>query len=113
MAGALTAIGVAMVVSWISNSELTIKEPAAGRIVITLGGIQDMSHQLVGRVESYRAVLAIGVAAGGAPIVFGMMRLGGLGDFISVCRCPWNHVGHWRDRSQQAAPHIPWCGARG
>lgn len=82
MAGVLTAIGGAMVAPWISNSELTIKGPAAGLIVITLGAIQDMSHQLGGREEGYRAVLAIGVAAGFAQIVFGMMRLGGLGDFF-------------------------------
>jgi MFS superfamily sulfate permease-like transporter len=82
MAGVLTAIGGAMVCPWISNSELTIKGPAAGLIVITLGAIQDMSHQMGGREEGYRAVLAIGVAAGGVQILFGMMRLGGLSDFF-------------------------------
>ncbi|MFM8326943.1 MAG: SulP family inorganic anion transporter, partial [Pirellulaceae bacterium] len=76
MAGVLTAIGGALVAPWISNSELTIKGPAAGLIVITLGAIQDMSHQLGGREEGYRAVLAIGVAAGAVQILFGMLKLG-------------------------------------
>ena len=82
MAGVLTAICGAMVSPWISNSELTIKGPAAGLIVITLGAIQDMSQQMGGKSEGYKAVLAIGVAAGVLQIVFGMMRLGGLGDFF-------------------------------
>ncbi|MFM8174850.1 MAG: SulP family inorganic anion transporter [Pirellulaceae bacterium] len=82
MAGVLTAIGGALVAPWISNSELTIKGPAAGLIVITLGAIQDMSHQLGGREEGYRAVLAIGVAAGAVQILFGMLKLGGVSDFF-------------------------------
>jgi MFS superfamily sulfate permease-like transporter len=82
MAGALTAICGAMVAPWISNSELTIKGPAAGLIVITLGAIQDMNHQMGGREDGYRAVLAIGVAAGVLQILLAVMRLGGMGDFF-------------------------------
>jgi len=81
VAGVLTAIVGACITPFISNSELTIKGPAAGLIVITLGAIQEMK-QIFGEEGGYAAVLAIGVVAGGIQIAFGLLRSGVIGEFF-------------------------------
>lgn len=84
MAGILTAIVGGMFSGLISNSQLTIKGPAAGLIVIALGAITEMGT-LFGeenKAQAYQAVLAIGVAAGICQIVFALLRSGVLGEFF-------------------------------
>jgi MFS superfamily sulfate permease-like transporter len=82
IAGIFTAIIGAIVATFISNSELTIKGPAAGLIVIALGCINDFGGP--GNTDAYRAALAVGVAAAVLQILFGMFRAGILGEFFPI-----------------------------
>jgi MFS superfamily sulfate permease-like transporter len=88
LAGIFTAIIGALVAPLISNSELTIKGPAAGMIVIVLGCIEAFGGDgmVGGWTEAdqlaYRATLAVGVAAAVLQIFFGVFRAGIVGDFF-------------------------------
>ena len=86
IAGVLTAIVGAFVATFISNSELTIKGPAAGLIVIAVGCITEMKSLAEGSPDpafaAYRMALAVGVVAGLLQIGFGIFRLGILGEFF-------------------------------
>ncbi|MEO2026783.1 MAG: SulP family inorganic anion transporter [Fuerstiella sp.] len=89
IAGIFTAIIGSFVATVVSNSELTIKGPAAGLIVIAVGCIKDFSGDgfLDGQwtaadQSAYQAALAIGVAAAVLQILFGMFRAGILGEFF-------------------------------
>lgn len=89
IAGIFTAIAGALITTCISNSELTIKGPAAGMIVIVLGcveefggnGLLDSSWDATD-IVAYRATLAVGVAAAVLQILFGFFRAGILGEFF-------------------------------
>ncbi|MGB7324271.1 MAG: SulP family inorganic anion transporter [Rubripirellula sp.] len=90
IAGIFTAIVGSIVATVISNSELTIKGPAAGLIVIAIGCIEAFGGDgMAGGwtetdVSAYRAALAVGVAAAVLQICFGFFRAGILGEFFPV-----------------------------
>ncbi len=90
IAGIFTAIVGSVVATLISNSELTIKGPAAGLIVIAIGCIEAFGGDgMIGGwtaadTTAYRAALAVGVAAAILQIFFGMFRAGILGEFFPI-----------------------------
>eukprot|EP00456_Euglypha_rotunda_P030244 TRINITY_DN235_c2_g1_i2.p1 TRINITY_DN235_c2_g1~~TRINITY_DN235_c2_g1_i2.p1 ORF type:complete len:652 (-),score=147.11 TRINITY_DN235_c2_g1_i2:4937-6892(-) len=86
IAGVFTAIVGAIVTSLISNSELTIKGPGAGLIVIVLGAVTDFKAILGddpdAATRAYQMTLAVGLVAGLIQIAFGAFQLGFLGEFF-------------------------------
>ncbi len=86
IAGIFTAIVGSILTTFISNSELTIKGPAAGLIVIVYGAVTSFGftggQDPVADANAYRMALAIGVVAGVIQIVLGLVRAGVLGDFF-------------------------------
>jgi len=90
IAGIYTAIAGGIIATLLSNSQLTIKGPAAGLIVIVLGCVTDCSTfagtQGIPEADlamtAYRMTLAVAVVAGVAQIIFGALKGGVLGDFF-------------------------------
>lgn len=88
IAGIFSAIIGSIVTTFISNSQLTIKGPAAGLIVIAIGTVIDFGftggRDPVADFQAYRLALGVGVAAGCIQILFGLLRVGSLGDFFPL-----------------------------
>ena len=80
VAGIFTAIIGGLLVSFFGGSNLTIKGPAAGLIVIALGAVEELGKgdALLG----YKLTLAVIVIAGLLQIVFGILKSGVLSDFF-------------------------------
>ncbi len=88
VAGIMTAVFGGIISGIFSNSQLTIKGPAAGMIAIVLGAMTDFGYVSGGapsaNLAAYKLVLAVAVAAGIAQILFGLLRAGVLGEFFPL-----------------------------
>ena len=90
IAGIFTAIIGAVLTTFISNSELTIKGPAAGLIVIAIGAIESFGGDgpaggfSAADMSAYKMALAVGVIAAILQIVFGLVRAGILVEFFPL-----------------------------
>jgi MFS superfamily sulfate permease-like transporter len=91
IAGIFTAAIGGVLSTFISNSELTIKGPAAGLIVIAIGCVHDFGGNGFGTgggsaadIQAYRLALGVGVAAGVLQILFGLLRSGILGELFPL-----------------------------
>ena len=88
LAGIFAAIAGAIITPLISNSEMTIKGPAAGLIVIVIGCIEDFGGNgmtggwLDSDMSAYKAALAVAAVAAVLQILFGLFRAGILGEFF-------------------------------
>lgn len=92
--GVFTAIAGGLICVFLSNSELTIKGPAAGMIAICLGAVTDFAISAgltkddlnIGDPTIYMQYLpfvaAVGVVAGFIQIVLGAVRAGSLADLF-------------------------------
>lgn len=91
IAGIWTAVIGGIVCTLLGNSELTIKGPAAGMIVIVLGAVTDLGAEFgQGLSDSerilvgYKLALGVGVVAALIQIAFGFMRVGKWVDFFPL-----------------------------
>ncbi|MBX3413320.1 MAG: SulP family inorganic anion transporter [Pirellulales bacterium] len=90
LAGIFAAIIGSILTTFISNSEMTIKGPAAGLIVIAIGCIEEFGGDgmtggfTAADMSAYKMTLAVGVAAAVLQILFGIFRAGVLGEFFPV-----------------------------
>ena len=112
VAGIWTAVLGGLITTFISNSELTIKGPAAGMIVIVLGAVTGFEADLKAdriaaakaqgtetqvtaqleskegqeqlRAEAYRLAIGVGVVAGIIQILFGVCRAASLAELCPM-----------------------------
>jgi MFS superfamily sulfate permease-like transporter len=87
-AGVFTAIVGGLVAPWISNSELTIKGPAAGLIVIVLGCVLEFGGgpeaDAAASYQAYRLALGVGVVAGILQVGLALVRSGILSELFPL-----------------------------
>ncbi|MDF1665060.1 MAG: SulP family inorganic anion transporter [Planctomycetota bacterium] len=76
IAGVFTAIVGGILITHWGSAALTIKGPAAGLIVITLGAVTELG--MGDPIAGYHRALAVGVVAAVLQIIFAVVRAGGL-----------------------------------
>lgn len=91
IAGIWTAVLGGLICTFISNSELTIKGPAAGLIVIVYGAVAHLGEEFGAGLPDadkamlgYRLALGVGVSAGVLQVLFGLLRAGRLADVFPL-----------------------------
>jgi MFS superfamily sulfate permease-like transporter len=86
VAGVFTAVVGGLLTTLISDSELTIKGPAAGLIVIVLGAMQAFGFtggtDPAADLAAYRLTLAVACAAGAVQVAFALLRVGKFSEFF-------------------------------
>ena len=90
VSGIYTAIAGGIIATLLSNSQLTIKGPAAGLIVIVLGCVTDCTtlakdsglSDADATLAAYKMMLAVAVISGLLQIAFGALKSGVLGEFF-------------------------------
>src|SRR5687767_2185362 len=80
IAGIYTAIIGGTVVSFFMGAPLTIKGPAAGLIAISVGAVEELGKG--DNMKGYQLTLAVIVIAAVIQIIFGLLKVGKLGDFF-------------------------------
>ncbi|MFT7033703.1 MAG: MFS superfamily sulfate permease-like transporter, partial [Cyclobacteriaceae bacterium] len=80
MAGLLAAIVGGIFISRVTGSHVTISGPAAGLIVVTLGAVETLGQG--DALAGYKYALAAIVVAGVIQFIFGLLKVGKLGDFF-------------------------------
>ena len=91
IAGIWTAVLGGVICTLISNSQLTIKGPAAGLIVIVAGAVTELGREFAPGLPDaermmigYRLALGVGVVAGLVQVLLGLLRAGKLGEFFPL-----------------------------
>ena len=90
--GIWTAVIGGIVTCFLSNSQLTIKGPAAGLIVIAEGAVLALGGDVVGhdaplaaKIQAgYPLALGVGITAGVVQILFGLLKAGKLGELVPL-----------------------------
>jgi MFS superfamily sulfate permease-like transporter len=80
--GVLTAVVGGLVVSLFAGSELTIKGPAAGLIVICAGAVEELGKGDL--VVGWHLTLAVVVVAGVLQVILGKLKVARLADFFPL-----------------------------
>jgi MFS superfamily sulfate permease-like transporter len=78
--GLITAMVGGVVVTFFAGSELTIKGPAAGLIVIVAGAVSEFG----GGTQGWHFALGAIVVAGVVQMLFGLLKAGSLSDFFPL-----------------------------
>lgn len=83
LSGLISAIIGGMVVAFISGTQVGIKGPAAGLIVVTIAAMDYFSKFSNGSLyETYRYVLAVFVVSGFVMLLIGLLKWGKIADFF-------------------------------
>lgn len=82
LAGVVTAVVGGMLGAFVGGSRLVVNGPAAGLIVIVLAAAHELGAG--DPLAGYRAVLAVGVAAGAIQVLLGLLRAGRLADLFPL-----------------------------
>lgn len=80
IAGIYSAVVGGLIVTFLTNSPLTIKGPAAGLIVIAIGAVEELGQGSAS--QGYQLTLAVIVISGILQVGMGFLKAGNLGDFF-------------------------------